>query len=132
NLGLDTIDDNFIEDVVDEPQATLKAILGDNGISNIIEMWRIRRIGGLSRKENLVVLFNDGSHIYTYQVLENSPSLTAIESSVDTTIQVNLNLQSFKVLTIVQVFKKLLLKEIDLESLFQWLKPQLTSLWKLK
>ncbi|CAG8816417.1 18058_t:CDS:2, partial [Dentiscutata erythropus] len=68
NLGLDTIDDNFIEDVVNEPQATLKAILGDNGTSNIIEMWRIRRIGGLS----------------------------SIESSIDTTIQVNLNLQSLR------------------------------------
>ncbi|CAG8587222.1 13788_t:CDS:2, partial [Dentiscutata heterogama] len=58
NLCLDTIDDNFIEDVVDEPQATLKAILD--------------------------------------QVLENSLSLTAIESSIDTTIQVNLNLQSLR------------------------------------
>ncbi|CAG8741804.1 41903_t:CDS:2, partial [Gigaspora margarita] len=67
---------------------TLKAILGDNGTSNIIEMWRIRRIGELSCKGNLVVLYNDGTHICTYQALENSPFLTAIESSMDSTIQI--------------------------------------------
>ncbi|CAG8755671.1 17599_t:CDS:2 [Gigaspora margarita] len=136
----DPIDNNFIEDVVDEPQVTLKAILDDNGTSNIIEMWRIRRISGLLCKENLVVLYNDGTHICTCmetitkgiichhfwrvmlyssaarfyisiisirwykdnilakldQVLENSPFLTAIESSMDSTIQVNLNIQSLK------------------------------------
>ncbi|CAG8672965.1 22025_t:CDS:2, partial [Racocetra persica] len=63
NLCFDTIDDNFIEDVVDEPQATLKAILRDNDISNIKETWRI------------------------HQALKNSPSLIAIESSTDTAIE---------------------------------------------
>ena len=33
--------------------------------SNIIEVWRIRRVGGLSSKENLVALFGDGTHICT-------------------------------------------------------------------
>ncbi|RIB07837.1 hypothetical protein C2G38_2147373 [Gigaspora rosea] len=28
-------------------------------------MWRIHQIGGLSSKDNIVVLFNDGNHIYT-------------------------------------------------------------------
>ncbi|CAG8663487.1 34789_t:CDS:2 [Gigaspora margarita] len=113
----DTIDNNFIEDVVDEPQVTLKAILGDNRTSNIIEIWRIHRISRLSHKENLVVLYNDGTHIctciemitkriiccyfwqvmlYSNQVLENLLSLTAIELSMDTTIQVNLNIQSLR------------------------------------
>src|SRR5829696_4298580 len=61
----ETINDNFIEDIVDEPQTTLKAILEGVNISNIIEVWRIRIIGGLSRKYNLVVLFADGTHICT-------------------------------------------------------------------
>ncbi|CAG8832163.1 651_t:CDS:2, partial [Gigaspora margarita] len=65
DLCFDTIDNDFVEDVVDEPQATLKAILSDNDKSSINEIWRIRRIGGISCKENLVVLFNDGSHICT-------------------------------------------------------------------
>jgi hypothetical protein len=32
---------------------------------NIIEVWKIRRVGGISCKENLVVFFNDGTHICT-------------------------------------------------------------------
>ncbi|KAF0522133.1 protein far1-related sequence 5-like [Gigaspora margarita] len=35
NLCFNTINDNFIEDIVDELQATLKTILNDNDISNI-------------------------------------------------------------------------------------------------
>ncbi|CAG8831552.1 9718_t:CDS:2 [Gigaspora margarita] len=38
DLCFDTIDDNFIVNVVDEPQAILKAILNDNDISNINEI----------------------------------------------------------------------------------------------
>lgn len=34
-------------------------------ISSIIEVWRIQRIGGISRKNNLIVLFADGTHICT-------------------------------------------------------------------
>jgi len=50
---------------LDEPQITLQSLL--NGIvhSNIIEIWRIRRIGGLSKKSNLVVLLDDGTHLCT-------------------------------------------------------------------
>jgi hypothetical protein len=33
--------------------------------SNVIEVWKIRRIGGLSCKENLVALIDDGTHICT-------------------------------------------------------------------
>jgi hypothetical protein len=33
--------------------------------SIIVEVWKIRRIGGLSCKENLVALFSDGTHICT-------------------------------------------------------------------
>ncbi|CAG8673550.1 19883_t:CDS:2 [Racocetra fulgida] len=63
DLCIDIISDNFIEDVVDEPQATLKAILDSTNMSNIIEKLRICRIGGLSHKDNLVVLLNDETHI---------------------------------------------------------------------
>ena len=63
-LGSDTINDNFIEDIVDEPQVTLKSLLTDTQCS-IIEIWRIRRISGISRKENIVVLFADGTHLCT-------------------------------------------------------------------
>ncbi|CAG8812565.1 31154_t:CDS:2, partial [Racocetra persica] len=38
DLYFDTIDDYFIENIVDEPQAILKAILHDNDISNIKKM----------------------------------------------------------------------------------------------
>ena len=65
DLQTETIDNNFIEDIVDEPQITLKAILDGMDTSNIIEVWRIRRVGGLSSKENLVALFGDGTHICT-------------------------------------------------------------------
>jgi len=110
--------------------------------SNIVEIWKIRRVGGISQKENLVVLFNDGSHICTCletitkgiicrhfwrvmlysntarfhisiipirwykddiltklnsSILENSPILTAVESS-NTAIShtVDFTLQSLK------------------------------------
>ncbi|CAG8651765.1 11622_t:CDS:2, partial [Scutellospora calospora] len=53
DLCLDVINDNFIEDIVDELQATLKAILDNTNTSKIIEIWRIRRVGGLSNKDNL-------------------------------------------------------------------------------
>lgn len=33
--------------------------------ANIIETWKIRRVGGISHKINLVALFNDGTHICT-------------------------------------------------------------------
>ena len=33
--------------------------------SSIVETWRIRRIGGLSRKSNIVILLADGTHLCT-------------------------------------------------------------------
>ena len=110
--------------------------------SNIVEIWKICRVGDISQKENLVVLFNDGSHICTCletiikgiicrhfwrvmlysntarfhisiipirwykddiltklnsSILENSPILTAVESS-NTAIShtVDFTLQSLK------------------------------------
>ncbi|CAG8768402.1 10519_t:CDS:2, partial [Gigaspora margarita] len=69
-------------DVVDELQATLKAILDDNGISNIIECKEF--IG--SYKDNILAKLD--------QVLEHLPFLTTIELSMDSTIQVNLNIQT--------------------------------------
>jgi hypothetical protein len=51
--------------VVDEQQITLKAILDGMDSSNIVEVWRMCCVGGISCKENLVALFNDGTHICT-------------------------------------------------------------------
>ncbi len=34
-------------------------------VTKIVETWKIYRIGGVSRKSNLVALFNDGTHICT-------------------------------------------------------------------
>ena len=43
----------------------LKALLENMNLSKIIEVWRIRRIGSLFCKDNLVVLFVDRTHICT-------------------------------------------------------------------
>ena len=51
--------------MVDKPQITLKSLLSGIGLENVIETWRIRRIGGLSKRENLVVLLSDGTHLCT-------------------------------------------------------------------
>ena len=64
-MGINPVDDNFIEDVVDEPQATLQSLLSDINTSNILEIWIIRRVGGISQKKNLVALLADGTHICT-------------------------------------------------------------------
>jgi len=111
----------------------------------IIEVWKLHRVGGLSRKKNLVVLFRDGTHICTCMetitkgiichhfwrvmlysnaarfhisiipirwykdeilmklddALENSPILTAIESSSEaatTLTSVDFTLQGLKYL----------------------------------
>jgi len=128
-----------VEDVVDEPQITLKAMLDGMDATKIVETWKIYRVGGLSHKNNLVALFNDGTHICTCMetitkgiicrhfwrvmlyssvakfhisiipvrwykddilmkfdnVLENSPVLTAIESSA-TPCEVNFTLESLR------------------------------------
>ncbi|RGB28494.1 hypothetical protein C1646_767751 [Rhizophagus diaphanus] len=41
DLCSDIIEDNFIEDVVDEPQTKLKVLLNDMNTSKIVETWRI-------------------------------------------------------------------------------------------
>ncbi|CAB4395342.1 unnamed protein product [Rhizophagus irregularis] len=64
-VDAETANDNFIEDIIDEPQITLASLLNGIETSNIIEMWRIRRIEGLSRKDNLVILLDDGTHLCT-------------------------------------------------------------------
>ncbi|CAB4384964.1 unnamed protein product [Rhizophagus irregularis] len=64
-VDAETAIDNFIEDIIDEPQITLASLLSGIEISNIIEIWRIRRIGGLLRKDNLVILLDDGTHLCT-------------------------------------------------------------------
>ncbi|PKY33767.1 hypothetical protein RhiirB3_395068, partial [Rhizophagus irregularis] len=64
-VDAETANDNFIEDIIDEPQITLASLLNGIETLNIIEMWRIRRIGGLLRKNNLVILLDDGTHLCT-------------------------------------------------------------------
>ncbi|CAB4390282.1 unnamed protein product [Rhizophagus irregularis] len=64
-LESDTVDNYFIEDVVDEPQIILQFFLNGIDSINIIETWRIRRVGGLSKRENLVILLDNGSHLCT-------------------------------------------------------------------
>ncbi|PKC08122.1 hypothetical protein RhiirA5_417331 [Rhizophagus irregularis] len=59
NLQAETIDDNFIEKVVDEPQITLKAILDGIDTSNIIKVWRIIRIGESITKELFAITFGE-------------------------------------------------------------------------
>ncbi|KAF0560709.1 protein far1-related sequence 5-like [Gigaspora margarita] len=46
-------------------QTTLKSLLNGVEISNVIELWRIRCIGGLSYRENLVILLSNGTHLCT-------------------------------------------------------------------
>jgi len=65
SLESDTTNDDFVENVVDEPQVTLQSLLNGTQPENIIEIWRIRCIGGLSKHENLVVLLADGTHLCT-------------------------------------------------------------------
>ncbi|CAG8624074.1 11694_t:CDS:2 [Dentiscutata erythropus] len=91
DLNLDIINDSFIEDMVDEPQATLKALLDGTDMSMIVEVWRIRRIGGFSHKDNLV----DNILAKLNEVLKNSPVLTALKPSAGDTIQANFTLQTF-------------------------------------
>ncbi|CAB4377514.1 unnamed protein product [Rhizophagus irregularis] len=82
NLQAETIDDNFIE-VVDELQITLKAILDCIDTSNIIE--------NLLQKELFAITFDD--------ILDNSPVLTALESSTEvntTSRTVDFTLQSLR------------------------------------
>ncbi|GBB84284.1 hypothetical protein RclHR1_01090023 [Rhizophagus clarus] len=50
-VDAETANDNFIEDIIDEPQITLTSLLNGIETSDIIEMWRIRCIGGLSSIE---------------------------------------------------------------------------------
>ncbi|CAG8853671.1 4553_t:CDS:2, partial [Gigaspora margarita] len=49
----------------DEPQITLKSLLNSVEVSNIIKLWRIHCIGGLSHRENIVILLSDGTHLCT-------------------------------------------------------------------
>ncbi|CAB5215287.1 unnamed protein product [Rhizophagus irregularis] len=77
----DITSNDFIENLVDELQATLRSLLSGIEFENIIETWRIRRIGGLSQRENLVVLLSDGTHLCTFAF---STAKTAINVALDT------------------------------------------------
>jgi len=43
----------------------LKAMLEGIDVAKIVEVWKIRRVGGLSHKNNLVALLNDETHLCT-------------------------------------------------------------------
>uniref|UniRef100_U9UXR0 Uncharacterized protein n=1 Tax=Rhizophagus irregularis (strain DAOM 181602 / DAOM 197198 / MUCL 43194) TaxID=747089 RepID=U9UXR0_RHIID len=124
NLQAETIDDNFIEEVVDEPQITLKAILDGIDTSNIIEVWRIIRIGGISKSITKGIICHHFWRVMLYSstarfhisiipirwykdkilmklddILDNSPVLTALESSTEvntTSRTVDFTLQSLR------------------------------------
>ena len=51
--------------MVDEPQTTLQSLLDGIVHARVIETWRVRRIGGISHQENLVILLDDGTHLCT-------------------------------------------------------------------
>ncbi|CAG8663919.1 9769_t:CDS:2, partial [Dentiscutata erythropus] len=95
------------EDILDELQATLQSLLSNLESKNIIETWRVRRIGGLSHKENLVILFANGSHICTYFNVKNSSVLTTLESPSNSSFQVTFAFQS------IQNFNKSTYNEVD-------------------
>ncbi|CAB4423844.1 unnamed protein product [Rhizophagus irregularis] len=98
NLDIETASDNFIEDIIDEPQITIKSLLSGIEISNIIKIWKIRRIGGLSRKYNIVILLDDGTHLCTY--LETITK--AIETTTDTSTLSQITLCTFQSLHCIQ------------------------------
>ncbi|CAG8784019.1 20302_t:CDS:2 [Gigaspora margarita] len=79
----DTVNDNFIEDVLDKPQMILQSLLNSMEGLNIVETWRIRHIGRLSHKENLLDLN-----------IKNSPIFTAIKPPTNCSFQVTFNFQS--------------------------------------
>ena len=51
--------------MIDEPQTTLQSLLDGIEHARVIETWRVRRIGGISHRENLVTLLDDGTHLCT-------------------------------------------------------------------
>ncbi|PKY35912.1 hypothetical protein RhiirB3_396481, partial [Rhizophagus irregularis] len=61
----DITSNDFIENLVDELQVTLRSLLSGIEFENVIETWRIRHISRLSQRENLVVLLSDGTHLCT-------------------------------------------------------------------
>ncbi|CAB5210703.1 unnamed protein product [Rhizophagus irregularis] len=103
DLESNTTSTHFVENLVDEPQVTLQSLLSGIELGNIIETWRIRHIGGLSQRENLVALLSDGTHLCTCMetvtkgiicrhfwkvIFENSPVLSAIEPVDTSTLSV--------------------------------------------
>ncbi|CAB5345802.1 unnamed protein product [Rhizophagus irregularis] len=91
--------DNFVEDIVDEPQVMLKSILNDMDISNVVETWKIRRVGAKFHISIIPIRWykDDILMKLSSSILENSPVLTAVESS-DTAMlhTVDFTLQSLK------------------------------------
>ena len=65
NLESGVISKDFIENVIDELQITLRSLLDGIEYVRIIETWRVCRIGEISHQENLVILLDDGIYICT-------------------------------------------------------------------
>ncbi|PKK64588.1 hypothetical protein RhiirC2_787281 [Rhizophagus irregularis] len=68
NLDIETTSNNFIENIIDEPQIILKSLLSNIEISNIIEIWKIRHISGFSCKYNIVILLDDETHLSKFHI----------------------------------------------------------------
>ncbi|CAG8542181.1 3126_t:CDS:2, partial [Scutellospora calospora] len=77
----ETINDNFIEDVLDKPQATLQSLLSND----------------LLRKENLVILFVDRTHICTCIETITKGIIYSIHTKLD------FNIKSFLVLVVLEL-----------------------------
>ncbi|CAB5359713.1 unnamed protein product [Rhizophagus irregularis] len=94
-----TIEDNFIEDVVDEPQTTLKALLIDMDTLKIVETWKICRRQSQKGYIIPIRLYKDEILIKLDEALEKSPVLTAIEPPTNNTTlphEVNFTLQGLR------------------------------------
>ncbi|CAB5373931.1 unnamed protein product [Rhizophagus irregularis] len=98
NLDIKTSSDNFIEDIIDESQITIKSLLSGIEISNIIEIWKIRHIADLSCKYNIVIRLDDRTHLCT--CLETITKV--IETTTDTSTLFQITSYTFQSLHCIQ------------------------------
>ncbi|RIB08282.1 hypothetical protein C2G38_2212058 [Gigaspora rosea] len=82
---LETINDNFIEDVLDEPQATLQSLLSKTVTKGIIcrHFWRVMLYSHFARFHISIIptrWYKDNIHTKLDFNVKNSPVLSALES----------------------------------------------------
>ncbi|CAG8799747.1 8116_t:CDS:2, partial [Racocetra persica] len=96
---LETINDYFIEDVLDEPQTTLQSLLSNMEAKNIIELGEF--------------VYKDSIYTKLDFNIKNSPVFTALESPFNCSFQVIFNFQS------VQNFNKSDCNKVDHKCISQ-------------